>query len=118
MDDLTERCIELRAEVVVEEFEYKKRREEHPYECPCNCSGPCHSLEELNCFFCFCPWYESEKPEGGCKAGNPLRKGHYFSREGNATSDKIWDCSDCIYPHKKEVVKQYLISLFSGKLNP
>jgi Zn-finger protein len=118
MDDLTEKCIKLRAEIIVSEFDYETRRKEHPHECPCNSSGPCHKLEELNCFFCFCPWYESEKTEGGCKAGNPLGKGHYFEREGHSTSDRIWDCSDCTYPHQKEVVKQYLIRFLSGELNP
>jgi len=118
MEDLTEKCIKLRAEIIVNEFDYEKRRKEHPHECPCNSSEPCHNLEELNCFLCFCPWYESEKPEGGCKVGNPLGRGHYFERGGHSTSDRIWDCSDCTYPHKKETVRQYLIRLFSGKLNP
>jgi Zn-finger protein len=116
MDRLTEICIENRIEIILKEFSYEKRRAEHPEECPCNGSSPCHQMENLNCFFCYCPWYNLGKPEGGCKKNNPLGKGKWFERE-SPISDKIWDCSECIYPHQEEVIKEVLTKLFYGKLS-
>jgi Zn-finger protein len=116
MDSLTKKSIEARVDIVAEEFDFKKRRYSHPDECPCNGSGPCHVIDDLNCLFCYCPGYETSKIEGGCKLGNPLGTGKWFYRKGNKISDKIWDCSDCIYPHKKEIVKEILTKLFVGEL--
>lgn len=115
MDRLTDYSIQQRIKAILEDYDYNKRRLTHPDECPCNSSGPCHD-EELNCFFCYCPWYESEKSEGGCGIGNPLEKGKFLDRRGHPTSDKIWDCSDCNFPHKREVVEKVLRRLFTGEL--
>jgi Zn-finger protein len=51
---------------------------------------PCHKGLE-DCTFCFCPFYP-------CK--NKERKGKYV-RIGNR---RVWDCTDCDWIHKKEVV--------------
>lgn len=51
---------------------------------------PCHKgIEEMNCLFCYCPFYK----EIHCP-GNPL----YI----DGKTGKIKDCSMCIFPHKKE----------------
>jgi Zn-finger protein len=118
MDDKTEEYMGKRINIIVDEFRYLNRKNTHPHECPCNSQGPCHNMEDLNCFFCYCPWYNSEKPEGGCKIGNPSGKGSWFERLGHETSDRIWDCSLCTYPHDSNIVKQVLKKLCEGKLNP
>jgi len=47
---------------------------------------PCHDLnEDFNCLFCFCPLYDRDCP------------GNYTMLE-----NKIKDCSDCTFPHRKE----------------
>jgi Zn-finger protein len=117
MDEFTRRCIESHIKLILEEFDFKKRKELHLDSCPCYSSAPCHTVEGLNCFFCYCPWYDSEKAEGGCKKNNPLGKGKWFGREGNEVSDKIWDCSDCDYPHQEKVIKEALTELFYGRKN-
>ena len=111
MDNFTKRCIDSHIELILEEFSYKKRKELNPDSCPCYSSSPCHETENLNCFLCYCPWYENEKSEGGCKKNNPLEKGKWFERK----DDKIWDCSDCDYPHQEKVIKEMLTNLFYGK---
>lgn len=51
---------------------------------------PCHEgIEEMNCLFCFCPFYLREK----CP-GHPA----YVESKGR----RIKDCSHCIFPHKPE----------------
>ncbi len=51
---------------------------------------PCHKTENINCLFCFCPLY----PMPDC-GGNPS----YIADKSGKT---IKDCSDCVFPHKKE----------------
>lgn len=118
MNDLVKRAIEARIDLVIRDFNYEIRKEQHPEECPCNSSGKCHNISDLNCFFCYCPWYNNSIPEGGCKIGNPLQTGRWFYRPGHQVSDRIWDCSDCVYPHKEEVIRSVLTTLFEGSLNP
>ena len=51
---------------------------------------PCHKgIEEMNCLFCYCPFYLRAK----CP-GNPT------FREKNGR--RIKDCTNCIFPHKPE----------------
>lgn len=63
---------------------------------------PCHTgIEELNCLFCFCPFYNREN----CP-GTP----YYKDKNGK----KIKVCSNCVFPHISEnydkiieLLKQY-----------
>jgi Zn-finger protein len=110
-----QQCIEKRIEILLDEFNYEKRRLEHPDECPCNGSSPCHDIKDLNCLFCYCPNYNTEDIEGGCKIGNPEGAGYWFEHEG-LPKGKVWDCSNCAYPHRTENVKDILSKLFNGKL--
>lgn len=51
---------------------------------------PCHEgLEEVNCLFCYCPFYGRKK----CP-GNPKFK------EKNGKHIKV--CTDCTFPHQPE----------------
>jgi len=51
---------------------------------------PCHKgITEINCLFCFCPFYYKKDCEGNPK----------FITIDNYT---IKDCSDCIFPHLEE----------------
>jgi len=51
---------------------------------------PCHKgLDEINCLFCFCPFYLRTN----CP-GNPSFK----EKDGRI----IKVCTDCIFPHKRE----------------
>ena len=102
--------IEKKIDLILEGWDFEKRKEKKE-ECPCFSSKRCHDIGELNCFFCFCPNYDLSKEEGGCKIGNPLEKGRWFSlKEG-----RIWDCSNCVWPHEKENVKKVLLEIFFGK---
>lgn len=51
---------------------------------------PCHEgIEEMNCLFCFCPFYLREK----CP-GNPK----WIESKGRT----IKDCTGCTFPHRPE----------------
>jgi Zn-finger protein len=52
---------------------------------------PCHKgMDELNCLFCFCPFYTYEK----CP-GNPS----YIEKDGGS---RIKNCTGCTFPHAKD----------------
>ena len=92
----------------IEDFSFENRRKKFPNECPCYIENkPCHNMspKELNCFLCFCPEYDTSKEEGGCKINS--KDGKWFFSD-KLPKGKIWDCSDCIYPHKKEIVRKYM----------
>ena len=63
---------------------------------------PCHrGLEELNCLFCYCPFYGWDP----CP-GNPQFK------EGGGKSVKI--CTACTFPHRPENYDRILALLRQG----
>jgi Zn-finger protein len=87
-------------------WSFESRSKTHPKECPCYSGQPCHT-GEVNCFLCFCPEYDLSKEEGGCKRkGN----GKWFFHE-NLPAGKIWDCSECEWPHRADNIKKHLKQL-------
>ena len=49
---------------------------------------PCHAgKQNLNCMFCYCPFYSHEKCPGNAM---------YIEAEGK----KIKDCTKCTFPHE------------------
>ena len=82
-----------------------------PDKCVCYQSRkPCHDIEELNCFLCYCPNYLNDIKGGGCKIHSS--KGKWFYHK-ELPIGQIWDCSDCIIPHTKESAKEYLLKQFA-----
>lgn len=84
-------------------WDFEIRSKTHPHECPCYTGQPCHKLP-LNCLLCFCPEYDLSKEEGGCKRKGD---GQWFYHP-NLPNKKVWDCSNCDWPHKKDNIKKYL----------
>lgn len=84
----------------IDSWNFEERRKSHPKECPCYTQGPCHQ-GKINCLLCFCPEYDLSKEEGGCKRGG---EGKWFYHNGK----KIWDCSDCSWPHQRDNIKKHL----------
>ena len=51
---------------------------------------PCHSgVEELNCLFCYCPFFLKERCPG---------RPEFWEKDGKI----IKDCSNCVFPHRAE----------------
>ncbi len=98
---------------IISEFSYKVRSKKHPDACICyQQNKPCHKMDDLNCFLCYCPFYDTSKEEGGCKRN--CKDGKWFYSE-KLPKGKIWDCSDCTYPHEKATVKGILEEFFNNK---
>jgi len=91
---------------IVEHLSCDIRKLEYPGRCPYYASGKgCHDLEDLNCFLCACPNYESERLEGGCKINSEGGKWHYHE---NLPLGRVWDCSDCEINHTSGEVREYI----------
>ena len=112
MNSTTRKFIEEHIDKIIKEFRFSVRKIKHSEACLCYSEGKCHPSipdEELNCFLCYCPEYDYSLEEGGCKINNVNGKWYFDKR---LPKEKIWDCSDCVYPHREEVVKKYLRRLF------
>jgi len=107
----THEAINKHLQKIFKEFNFLNRKNKYPNECPCYTGKICHNIspEKLNCFLCYCPEYKSELEEGGCKINNS--NGKWLFNE-KLPKRKIWDCSNCDYPHQEEIVKKYLKKLF------
>jgi Zn-finger protein len=111
MNQTTREAIERHIQNILNEFNFQNRKNKYPNACPCYKGKICHNIspEKLNCFLCYCPEYKSEEIEGGCKINS--QKGKWFLSD-KLPKGKIWDCSDCDYPHREETVKIYLKKMF------
>lgn len=96
-------------EKTLSEYRYDNRKKSHPAECPLySMDVKCHNLENLNCYLCYCPFYDAKKQEGGCLKDNPYSKGKWFEHP-NLPKGQIWDCSDCNYPHIEKNIREYML---------
>lgn len=116
MHEKAKEIIQKKIQRIIDENKFSKRSKEHPEECPCYSQVPlrtCHNTlpDNHNCLWCFCPEYDLTIEEGGCKINNPLGKGKWFFHE-SFLKGKIWDCSDCSWPHEEENVRKYLMKFF------
>ncbi len=114
MNSQTEQFINQQIQKIIKEFNFLNRKQKYPNECPCYTGKICHNIspEKLNCFLCYCPEYNSELEEGGCRINNPNGKWLFNYK---LPKGKIWDCSDCDYSHRVEIVEKYLKKIFFQK---
>jgi Zn-finger protein len=49
--------------------------------------------------------YDSSKEEGGCRVGSSAGKWHANPKK---STGRVWDCSDCDYPHRVENARSHL----------
>ena len=109
---IMETLTHLSDEEVIDYFVYENMQENHPDFCPLYANNiKCHDMEVLNCYFCACMHFRfSDK--GLTKEGNRTRYS-LCSIEAKEARDFVsdeaihLDCSDCLIPHKRSVVKKY-----------
>lgn len=107
MHELAKEIIEKKNEEIINEWNFEKRKKINPDGCVCyGQDKKCHNIEELNCFFCYCPNYDTSIKEGKCRINSPDGK-YIDNHEG-----KILDCTGCDFPHRKENAVKLLENLF------
>jgi Zn-finger protein len=110
LEELNQAKIELIPENIsriIIETSFAVRSKKHSEKCPYYSTGSsCHpEIQELNCFLCACPNYESDKLIGGCKINS--KKGKFYEHQ-SLPEGKIWDCSDCSINHRPSEIRNYL----------
>jgi hypothetical protein len=111
---IMETLTHLNDEEVIDYFVYENMQEKHPDFCPLYADNTkCHDMDELNCYFCACMYFRfSDK--GLTKEGNRTRYS-LCSIEAKESRDFVsddaihLDCSGCLIPHKRSVVKKYFL---------
>lgn len=107
MHNLANEIISKNVKEIIDSWDFDLRKKTNPNGCLCYQEDKkCHDIENLNCFFCYCPNYDRTINEGGCKINNP--KGKYI----DGKDGKIWDCSNCDFPHVKDNAIKLLEGLF------
>lgn len=112
MNPKTQEFIEKHIQRVIEEFDFENQKKKNPEKCVCYSEGKCHDVENLNCFLCYCPEYDNSITEEGCRINSSKGKWLFDKK---LAAGKIWDCSDCDYPHQKKVVEEFLRKVFNLK---
>jgi hypothetical protein len=104
--------INLSDDEVIDYFVYENMQEKHPDFCPLYAQGKkCHDMKELNCYFCACMYFRFSdkgiKEEGGKTCYSLCSIEAKGSKNFESADAVHLDCSDCLIPHKKSVIKKY-----------
>lgn len=68
MHELATDIINKNIEKIIDNHSYENQKNVNPYGCICyGLDAKCHNIENLNCFFCYCPNYDRTILEGKCK---------------------------------------------------
>ncbi|HRZ85278.1 MAG TPA: cysteine-rich small domain-containing protein [Candidatus Paceibacterota bacterium] len=110
LEELKEAGVDFSSEnisKILEEISFRVRSKKYSDKCPYYSQGvSCHpEVDDLNCFLCACPNYESSNLVGGCKINSIQGK---FTFHPNLPEGKVWDCSDCSVNHSSDEVRRYL----------
>jgi len=100
-------------EEILEYFLYPNISKQEPDFCILyGCGEVCHSLPKgkLNCFGCYCPYFEMVVWNDGEKdiTGRCAMGSEYMTIFSTATGDHLLDCSNCWFPHEEAEVKKSL----------
>ena len=111
-EEIMKTLTHLSDDEVIDYFIYENMQEKHPDFCPLYADNTkCHDMEALNCYFCACNHFRFSD-DGLREEGNKTvysscsidaKEGKRFESEGAIHQD----CSDCLIPHKKAVIKKY-----------
>ena len=66
---------------------------------------PCHDLDEMDCTFCFCPFYPCEDTSTG---------GEIVTTENG---DAVWGCKNCTWIHIPEIARKVLNEFLKLNIN-
>ncbi len=108
---IMDRLTELSNSEVIEYFSYKNMKEKHVDFCPLYAENKkCHEMEDLNCYLCACMHFRFSDiglEKEGDKTLYSLcsieaKEGKIF----NSVNAIHQDCSDCLIPHRKQVIEK------------
>lgn len=102
---------------IVNYFRYENMVINEPDFCPLyRAKTKCHNTDNLNCFYCGCPFFESsdDKPfeiRDSKKVMSRCVVNSRFAQDFIHEDIIQCDCSNCMIPHTDNIVKQHFNSL-------
>jgi hypothetical protein len=110
--DIMKTLTYLSNDEVIDYFMFENMQKKHPDFCPLYADNKkCHEIEELNCYFCACNHFRfSDKglKEEGIKTVYSICDIDAKESKNFETGNAVHlDCSDCLIPHKRSVIKKY-----------
>ena len=99
-------------EEIIDSFDYDNMCKQHSDYCPLYLEGKkCHEMENLNCYFCGCPYFRF-CDEGIDRIDGKIRYSlcTIDAKEGRRfeTEDAIHqDCSECTLPHRRVFIRKH-----------
>jgi Zn-finger protein len=101
---------------IVDCFQYSSISKKEPDFCILfGCGEVCHSLprEKLNCFGCYCPYFEMEVWNDGERdiIGRCAICSEYMTIFTTPMGEHLLDCTNCWFPHSEEEVLKNLRSV-------
>jgi len=110
--DIMKALTYLSDDEVIDYFIFENMQKNHPDFCPLYADNKkCHEIEELNCYFCACNHFrfsDNGLREEGAKTVYSICDIDAKESKNFETEDAVHlDCSDCLIPHKRSVIKKY-----------
>jgi len=98
---IVEKLTNLSDDKIIDYFDYENMKIKESDFCPLyKKNKKCHDIEDLNCYFCGCPYFRVGKKQSICSID---------AKDGSSIIGKDGyihqNCSYCIIPHKKQFIK-------------
>ncbi len=93
-------------EEIVDYFSYENLKEKERDFCPLFAKNKkCHDIEDLNCYFCGCPYFRFDDNAPKIKSTCFIKS--KFGRKIESKNVIHQDCSLCLLPHKKSFILKH-----------
>ena len=88
---------------IIKYFDYDNMKQKESDFCPLyKKNKKCHDIENLNCYFCGCPYFRVGEKKSWCsidaKDGSTIKAKDGYIHQ---------NCSNCTIPHKTKFIKKY-----------
>ncbi len=95
----------LNKEEIIKYFSFENLKEKEKDFCPLfEKNQKCHDIEDLNCYFCGCPYFRFNDKERKIKSYCSINS--RFSSQIKSNEIIHQDCSFCPIPHKEGFIKK------------
>lgn len=101
----------LNSQEIITYFRFDHMLEQEPDFCPLYAKKKqCHDMENLNCYFCGCPYFrfddQGREEKSGKKIYSWCRINSRHGRRLETESAIHQDCTYCLLPHRESTIKK------------
>ena len=105
------KLVDYNLDQIIEYFRFENMVENEPDFCPLYAKNKkCHEVDDLNCYFCGCPYFRFDDKGFRLISQKPLKSYcHIDSKKGALSEGKNafhQNCSACTVPHSRYFIKK------------